>query len=283
MIMNDGMRMTAALSRSPGMSLHRQLFVTLRDQIMRGVYAPEAMIPNEEALCAQFGVSRITVRRAIADLETHGLLEKRHGRGTFVSASLPPSRPSATLGLVDSLRKTASETDVEVLSVEHREPPADIARQLELVAAAAALHAVRLRSYGTTPVMVTEAWVPEAIGRNVTAKELKKRALYEILIAQGVHFGRVVQEITAIAANPFYAKLLRTELGAPLLKLTRLLYDTESRPVQHLTVHVSPERSRLLMDISIDAVNTLAAGSLFHDVAGQSIPQAGKATSDPAS
>ncbi|UFW51125.1 MULTISPECIES: hypothetical protein [Bradyrhizobium] len=89
---------------------------------------------------------------------------------------------------------------------------------------------------------------------------LQKRALYEILISQGGRFGRFVQEITAVAANPLYA------LAAPLVRITRLLYDMERRPVQHLTVHISPERSRLLMDVSIDSVNTLAAGSIFHDI-----------------
>ena len=254
------------LARAPGTSLHRQMFVVLRDQIIRGVYQPGAMLPNEEALCQQFEVSRITVRRAVADLESAGLLQKRHGHGTFVSASLPPSRPSATLGFIDALRKTATETDVEVLNVEHAEPPADVARQLDIVGPAKAMHAVRLRSYKSTPVMVTEAWIPTDLGRTITAKELKKKALYEILIEQGVKFGRVVQEITAVAASPFYAKLLQTELGAPLLKLTRLLYDSKQKPVQHLIVHVSPERSRILMDISIEAVNTFAAGAFFHDV-----------------
>jgi GntR family transcriptional regulator len=266
MFMNNQVKIDVALSRAPGTSLHRQLFVILRDQILRGLYPPGAAIPNEEALCTEFGVSRITVRRAVADLESGGYLIKRHGRGTFVSDNLPPARLSATLGLLDSLRKSANETQAEVLNVETTEPPADIACQLDLVAGVPAIHAVRLRRRAGTPVMVTEAWVPEAIGHAVTRRELQKRALYEILIAQGVRFGRVVQEITAVAANPFYARLLKTELATPLVRLTRLLYDVKRRPVQHLTVHISPERSRLLMDVSIDAVNTLASGSIFHDL-----------------
>jgi GntR family transcriptional regulator len=247
MFMNNQVKIDVALSRAPGTSLHRQLFVILRDQILRGLYPPGAAIPNEEALCTEFGVSRITVRRAVADLESGGYLIKRHGRGTFVSDNLPPARLSATLGLLDSLRKSANETQAEVLNVETTEPPADIACQLDLVAGVPAIH-------------------PEAIGHAVTRRELQKRALYEILIAQGVRFGRVVQEITAVAANPFYARLLKTELATPLVRLTRLLYDVKRRPVQHLTVHISPERSRLLMDVSIDAVNTLASGSIFHDL-----------------
>jgi GntR family transcriptional regulator len=264
--MKDQTKTDAPLARAPGTALHRQLFVILRDQILRGLYPPGAAIPNEEALGSEFGVSRITVRRAVADLETGGFLVKRHGRGTFVSGQLPLARPSATLSLLDSLRKSATETQVEVLSVETAEAPPDIARQLDLVAGAPAVHAVRLRRRRTTPVMVTEAWVPAAIGSGVTRRELQKHALYEILIAQGIRFGRVVQEISAVAASPFYAKLLDTELAVPLIKVTRLLYDMRRRPVQHLTIHISPERSRLLMDVSIDNVNTLAAGSIFHDL-----------------
>jgi len=255
-----------SLSRTSGVSLHRQLFLSLRDQLLQGAYPPGSMIPNEEALCEQFGVSRITVRRAVTDLEAHGLLEKRHGRGTFVSAELPPSRPRATLGLIDSLRRTAAQTRAEVLSVERGPPPPDIAEQLDLAPQDGAVHAMRLRWQRSTPVILTEAWVTEAAGRHVTAEALRKQALYEILIAQGIQFGRVVQEITAVASTPFHARLLQVEVGAPLIKLTRLLYDTSRIPVQHLVAHASPERSRILMDVSIDAVNTLAAGSIFHDV-----------------
>jgi hypothetical protein len=61
-------------------------------------------------------------------------------------------------------------------------------------------------------------------------------------------------------------KQVRVLRRKPLVKLTRLLYDVKRRSVQHPTVHISPERSRLLMDVSIDAVNTLASGSIFHDL-----------------
>ncbi|WP_426408450.1 GntR family transcriptional regulator [Bradyrhizobium ganzhouense] len=270
--MNNQIKTDVLLARAPGTALHRQLFVILRDQILRGLYPPGTAIPNEEALGSEFDVSRITVRRAVADLESSGFLHKRHGRGTFVSDRLPLARPSATLSLLDSLRKSATETQAEVLGVETAAPPADIARQLDLVDGMAAVHAVRLRRRQATPVMVTEAWVPEAIGHGITRRELQKHALYEILIAQGIRFGRVVQEISAVAANPFYGKLLNTELAAPLVKVTRLLYDVKRRPVQHLTIHISPERSRLLMDVSIDNVNTLAAGSIFHDLDAGLLP-----------
>lgn len=253
--------------RTPGMALYRQLFMVLRDQILHGTYAPGAMIPREEDLCDQFAVSRITVRRAVADLEAQGLLKKRPPHGTFVNADLPPLRESATLGLVASLRNAVDETEVEVLNLETIAPPSEIAQQLAIESSAQAVHVVRLRRKDGTPVMITKAWVTEAIGHAVTKRELEKRPLYEILIARGVAFGRVVQEITAIAATPDIARLLEIEIGMPLVQMSRLLYDKSQKPLQHLTVLFSPERSRILMDISVNDVNTIVAGTIFHDLA----------------
>ncbi len=255
-----------SLKPTPGTSLHRQLFMVLNEQITRGLYLPGALLPSEDELGQRFNVSRITVRRALMDLENKGLVEKRQGRGTFVSMTLPEKPPAATLNLVDTLQKQAADTAVEVLNVETTNAPAAIGLQLQLEKDERVIHASRLRSSNNVPLMVTDAWVPEHLGNNVTAQELKKRALYEILMEQGIKFGRVVQEITATAADPYHAQLLQVDIGMPLLKLTRLMYDQEREPILHLTVHMSPERSRILMDISAELVNTLAAGYIAHDL-----------------
>lgn len=253
--------------KKAGMPLHQQLFVVLRDQIMRGMYPPGASIPNEVRLGELFKVSRITVRRAVSDLEAQGLVEKKQGLGTFVRMDLPPQRPAATLGFVDSLRKQAHATRVTVLElVPGAEPPPVVALQLQLQPGDRAWHAVRLRSTEEHAVMVTDAWVPDRFAHGITRAKLQKQALYEILMAQGIRFGRVVQEISAVPAEPDHAQLLGVDVGAPLLRVARLLYDVEKVPVQHLTIYVSAERSRILMDVGIESVNTLGAGQITHDV-----------------
>lgn len=257
---------STSLRRDPGTALHRQLFLVLQAQIAQGTYALGDAIPPEDELGSRFGVSRITVRRAISDLEQLGIVEKRPGRGTFVSAIPRRSRPQATLGLLDSLGKTARETEVQVLRVETRAPPSDIAAQLDLASGEPAVHAVRLRSSRGVPLMVTDAWVPERVGSHITAAALKDRALFEILMAEGIKLGRVIQEVTAVSADPEIAHLLQVDVGSPLLRLVRLLYDRRKLPVQHLMIHVTSERSRILMDVSAGAVNTVGAGQIVHDL-----------------
>ena len=115
--------------------------------------------------------------------------------------------------------------------------------------------------------MLTEAWTLEEFGRRITAAALAKRAMYEILMDQGVEFGRVVQQISAEAADPTKAALLNCEVSTALIRLTRLLHDRQRRPVQHLTAHLTPQRSRILMEIPSDAIDTLSAGHIVHDPA----------------
>lgn len=248
-----------------GVSLHRQVFLVLRDRITRGVYPAQSALPTEEALCEEFGVSRITVRRALADLAAQGLVGRKQGMRSFVQGA-PAPRELPSLQFVDSLRKAVAETTVAVLAIERTVPSPEVAAFLGLQAAdAKAVRVQRLRSLEGAPVMLTEAWVPLELGKGITASALRKQALYEIVQAQGVTLGRVVQEICAVAAEPAQAQHLKTEPGAPLLRLVRLMHARDARPIEHVTVWMSPERSRILTEIQLTDVDTLRTGRLVHD------------------
>jgi GntR family transcriptional regulator len=257
------------LGQAPGTALHRQVFVVLRDEISRAVYASTGALPKEEALCERFSVSRITVRRALADLVAIGLVERRHGLGTFVRADLHLPRANPSLSFIDSLRQQATFTDVKVLEVKKVMPPANIAALLKLSPGELAVHAVRMRSIKGTPAMWTEAWVPADVGSKINVAALRKRALYLLLMDQGITFGRVVQDITTHLADPTIANLLKTEVGGSLIKLTRLMHDQDARPVQHLTALLPSDRSRIVMDIPGELINTLSAGQIVHELPGQ--------------
>src|ERR1700748_3966399 len=84
MLMQDTSDVLGRVSMGAGVPLHRQLFLVLHDEIARGALAPGDALPTEQSLCDQFGVSRITVRRALADLADQGYIERRQGVGSFV-------------------------------------------------------------------------------------------------------------------------------------------------------------------------------------------------------
>lgn len=251
--------------KGAGIPLHRQLFLCLRDRIYRGVYTPAGPIPNEQQLCELFNVSRITVRRALTDLEGKGLLVRKQRLGTFVHPDFQPARQAGTLAFLDGMQSMALEAmPSRMLTIEKAVPPPDIATLLKLQPDQPAHHTLRLRSENGAPVVLSEAWVPAHLLPKVTESVARKNLIYQLLLAQGIIFDRVVQEFSAESADPESADLLHTEVGAPLLRVTRLLHDNQQQPIQHLTAKSSPDRTRMLMDLSAATIGTLGAGTLAH-------------------
>ncbi len=233
---------------------------------MRGFYQPKAPLPKEDDLCMYFGVSKITVRRALADLKQQGLVERRHGRGTFVSQDIPDAHRLDALSFLDAWKKTAKETRVKVLGVEKRTPPGPVALQMRLDAGEAAVYCARLRYTGKTHLMVTEAWVPLALGKDITAADLRRLPLHGILLEQGVKFARVIEEVTAVSAEPTLAGLLQVEVGVPLIRVTRLIYDKADKPIQYMNIFLSPARSRVLLTVPTQEMQHMHSTRIVHDL-----------------
>ena len=252
---------------SGGMALHRQLFLVLRDQIVRRALPSGSALPTEAALCEQYGVSRITVRRALQDLADEGYVERRHGVGTFVleQRGLPEATPATVM---DGLRKIQLETSVDVVTVDVRPAPDSVRAALQLEAGEDVLYVLRVRrdKADREPLMVSEVWLPARFAQTVTAKALKRTAMFELLAAAGASMGRVVQEITAEMADPQKAQMLETSIGAALIRLNRYVFDRSGTPLQVQSLYLSPLRSRILTDIPAEHLDTVTTGVMTHDL-----------------
>jgi GntR family transcriptional regulator len=264
----------APVSTDAGVPLHRQLFLVLHDEIDRGVIAPGDPLPTEQTLCDQFGVSRITVRRALADLAEQGYIERRQGVGSFVREHGPAEADvsdvlTAGRSYLDGLRQSQFETEVEVVDLGTRRPPRTIAEALGT--SGELLHIVRVRRQRRTgePLIVTEAWLPEQLADTLTESALRRTALYELLSDAGIVVDRVQHEITAEIAGPRNAHLLDTAIGAALLRLNRLAF-VGGAPHHYVSVLLSPSRSRVVMSQSAAELETGGGMAITHDVRRES-------------
>ncbi len=253
------------VSAAAGVPLHRQLFLVLHDEIDRGAIAPGEALPTEQTLCDQFGVSRITVRRALADLAEQGYIERRHGVGSFVREHSPADLPAGG-SYLEGLRQTQFETEVDVVELATRRPPRAIAEALE--APGELLQVVRVRRQRRTgePLMVTEAWLPAELAGALTEPALRRAPLYELLADAGIVVDRIRHEITAEIAGPRNAHLLDTPIGAALLRVNRLAFVADA-PHHHLSVLLSPNRSRVLLSQTADELQMADGLTIAHDVA----------------
>jgi GntR family transcriptional regulator len=129
------------------------------------------------------------------------------------------------------------------------------------------LHILRVRLERRThePLMVTEAWLPADLAGTLTTSALRRTPLYALLSATGVVVDRMQHEITAEIAGPRNAHLLNTVIGSALVLVNRLAFVAGS-PHHHLSILLSPSRSRVLMSQTAAELETGEGLGIAHDV-----------------
>jgi GntR family transcriptional regulator len=248
-----------------GVALHHQVYLVLRDLLLAGTYQAGEQLPIEPELARQFGVSRITLRRAVQDLQRDGHVERIQGRGTFVRAVRGASPARASANFVFDLRHLAA-TTVEVLEFEQVGMPQDLARRFGTSSGAMALRSVRVRQREKQPIMLLAAWVPLHLATGITRMKLQKHSLVALLAKNGVRFGRVLQEFKAVLSDPVQASRLRVPIGTALLQVDRTLHDHRGRPVGYVRAVVTSSNTLMVIDTPAELVNLVSTGHFVRNI-----------------
>ena len=229
-------------SSSP-LPLYHQVYVTLRQRIQDGLYLPTEPMPTEQELIDQFKVSRITIRRAIDDLQAEGLVQRRRGRGTFVVPRKFSSRLHANIsGLLENLVNMGLKTQVDVIEFGYLPATADVREQLELPEKAVVQRSVRVRSFDSKPLSHLVAYLPEELGRSFDEADLKSQPLLGLLERAGVKVDSADQSISARSADSDVAALLDVPVGTALIHITLVVRDDQGRPVELIRGLYRPDR-----------------------------------------
>lgn len=150
---------------------YHEIYVRLAEQIRTGELAPGAKLLSEAKLSEHFGASRVTVRHALDLLVNDGLIEKYHGRGSFVTPSLQTQSGPLLEGILSNLVAQGAAIDVtDIDSAEVGASPA-VATALKLAKGAPTLFLKRLRRHERKPVAYSLIWLPLALGRLVQDKK----------------------------------------------------------------------------------------------------------------
>lgn len=228
-----------------------QVYLVLRDQIVSGVYAPGDILPGEHRLAAEFGVSRVTVRRALAALNQAQMIAREQGRGTVVRNRTVPSAPVAAdfANLWSHLVEMGAKSRIRLLAFNYLSPSPAIARQLGLDPGVRTQRSVRVRYIDDVPFSHLTTHVPEPIAQAYSEADLASTPLFVLLERHGVTIDRARQAISATLATKETADALEVAVGAPLIALTRTVFDVEGAGVEHLTALYRPDRYRFEMDL----------------------------------
>lgn len=237
---------------------YHQIYLVLREQLHEGRFAQG--LPGELALMQQFGVARVTVRRALQELAGEGLISRERGRGTHPVAQRPPTPDGARArnaakttrltGLLENLVSTSLNTTVRVLDVHQVAATAEVAHALQLAAGAPVQKAVRVRATREGPLSHITTWVPAALASHFGKRELARKPILVLLEEAGVRVGGARQTISARLADAQVAGHLGVAVGSALLAVHRLIHDEQGLPVQWLHGLYRPDRYEYQMQLS---------------------------------
>lgn len=250
------------LSDHSPLPLYHRLYLILRERIVDGTYRADDMLPTESELMATFGISRITVKRALNDLAAEGLVERSRGRGTTVTEKSNTLRVGSPIlanieGLLASLSAIGQGTSVEIKEFGYIASTAMVAEQLQIASGTTVQRVSRIRHLNDEPFSHSTSHVLEDIGRTFTPTDMVKIPLIDLIHRAGITIGRVRQAITCTLADEFSATYLNVSVGSPLLKLRRVFIDTNERPVDYAESFYTPDRFEYRMTWSRDASNQL--------------------------
>jgi DNA-binding GntR family transcriptional regulator len=211
---------------------YRQLLIILRNQILRGELVPGQRIPSEEELIGAYGLSRGTVRKAIAQLERERLIETEHGVGSFVRALHPNAVPFQFVTPPEATEGAGVETSYQVLAQEIMPAPVDIAEKLKLPPGESLIHIARRKIAGGQVISYSERFLLEDILPDLVHQDLTRvGSIHDLLVAASDYpLLRAEIEIEAHLINEEEAQLLEACPGDQAIVINRITYTAPNRP-----------------------------------------------------
>ena len=234
--------MTRATNAGIGVTRYLQVYTVLSQALAAGEIGAGEALPSEPALVRQYGVSRTTVRRALARLAAERCIVRRRGSGTFARDKVvrPPSARQIA-SIVDDPRSVSTNTTVRMLQFKNTPIPDFLHREWpEIGANVLTIRMVRYVNH--EPVVLVTSYIPEQFGRQLTPRKLGNDTVLAALDKLGFHASSSEQETSAVAADPFTAKHLDFGVGSPVLNLKCLDRDSRGQILRYANYHYRPDR-----------------------------------------
>ena len=220
--------------------LYHQLMQRITADIERGTYPTGSRIPPEHELEQLYQVSRVTVRRALAELTSEGLLERKQGKGTFVSMPKGNIQLKNLHSFHDSCKINKVKPSTDVIHIRETAASKADAEELNLGSGSRVLETLRVRRADGIPVVL------ERNRFSMAYAYLKDQdltgSLYSLLREYGVEPKLAVHDVSLHFATEEEGELLETEKGTPLVCLHEVIYDQRGRPLHNSIQLIRGER-----------------------------------------
>ncbi|WP_328722532.1 GntR family transcriptional regulator [Streptomyces sp. NBC_00247] len=230
-----------------------QVSQSLRASILGRPQDAPARLPTEEKLAGHYGVGVLTMRQALKELESEGLISRQRRHGTFIEPRARRVRPVRVLGSVDAIVAQQSGELTTVLGHGPGAVPGELAHHFPDCAEVVGYRRLRRDAVTGEPVNWAENTVRPEVAARVDAAELERWPMTKILRdTAGVSIARITDTVEARLADPTTAALLRVPLLSPILHFTGVTYDTGGRVVDVARIHYRGDRFSFSVTVDAD-------------------------------
>jgi GntR family transcriptional regulator len=226
------MRSAANLNALSPVPLYTQIRELLRERILSGDYRAHVQMPSENEMVRMFGVSRITVRQALTDLQKEGLIFKIHGKGTFVSKPKATQNLQRLQGFGEAMSSEGHVAYSRVLGSRVMRAGKVVAERLALTQRDEVMEIRRVRFLDREPVSLDVTYLQASLGQRLVREDLARRDIFVILENDyGMTLGNAELRLGAVLADVDTAAALEVEEGAAILRIERLTFSADGKPV----------------------------------------------------
>ena len=219
----------AKLNTDSSKPLYVQLMQKIKNSISNGELQVGSRIPAEQEICTSYGVSRITVRKAVSELEKQGILEKKQGKGTFVTIPAIRRKLHEVNSFHDTCRMNGKKPSTKVL--DQRTVPAGSMDEEELGVSTGSrvVETIRIHYADGVPVILEENHFSMAYSYLLESD--LNGSLYNLLEECGTEPAQASHVISLKKASPNVARLLKIDQDATVMFLHEVIYDKKGRPL----------------------------------------------------
>ncbi|MCM2345090.1 MAG: histidine utilization repressor [Acidovorax soli] len=210
----------SAPAPAQAMALYEQIKDHISRKIQEGVWRAGDRLPSENDLVIQFGVSRMTVNRALRELVEQGRIVRVAGVGSFVAEDKPQSTLLQIANLATEIRQRGHDYRCDLLSVERISASLEVAAALDLRTGESVFHSLCIHREDGVPVQLEDRYVHPGQVPQFTQQDFSQQQPSEYLV-RNVPFDQIEHVVDAVMPTPEQAALLEMNVAEPCLLLTR--------------------------------------------------------------
>jgi GntR family transcriptional regulator len=229
-----------------GKPTYKRIQNVIRRRIEDGQLKPGDMVASERELAKTHKVSLMTARHALADLAREGMVERRHGSGTFVAP--PKIHFNKLMSYTEQMASRGLAANSKIISSGVLDNEPEIAARLSLSALSHLFTLERVRQAADEPFALETCYLSADEFPALAGGTLERGSLFVTLEREyGIELAYADEEIDATAADLKTAELLAVTRGAPLLRIRQLIYTTKGRACMYVVGLYRSGRHTLLI------------------------------------